>query len=317
MKPRWNRSTRLVLLVVGSLATSADAQPAAAPSKQPTAQELASARGHFEAAEAAKARHDYKTAVAEYLAAHELFQDPEFFFDIGEVYRLDGDEPNALIYYQKYLDLERSGRGAASARTAVDELRRSIAARQDAAKRAADDEAKHTAAEEARRKADESAAKRPTDDEARRKAAEDGHKAADDPARRAADDDAKRKRPAISPEVPPATPMPATRTWYRDPIALTLLGTGVAATGVGTGFLVWARSARNDANAATTYQRLLDANHQLSQRATVGLITIGAGVTLVGGSVVWILLHHDSGEQRTVTGWLASGGGGLAITGPF
>jgi hypothetical protein len=38
---------------------------------------------------------------------------------------------------------------------------------------------------------------------------------------------------------------------------------------------------------------------------------------LVGGGVVWILLHRDSGEQRTVTGWLAPGGGSLAITGPF
>jgi hypothetical protein len=33
--------------------------------------------------------------------------------------------------------------------------------------------------------------------------------------------------------------------------------------------------------------------------------------------VVWIVMHRGSGEQRTVTGWLAPGGGGLAVTGAF
>ena len=242
---RWNRSTRaLVLLVIGSLATSAAAQPAAAPKKQPTQQELASARAHFKAAEAAKVRRDYKTAAAEYLAAHELFPDPEFFFDAGEVYRLAGDEPNALTYYQRYLDLEPNGRGAAAARTAVDELRRSIAAKQGPAKRAAEDEARRKAAEAARRKSNEKVAKHAAEDEAKRKAAEDARRKADeDAARRAAEDEARRTQPATSPEVPPAAPAPATRAWYRDPIALALLGTGVAAIGVGTGFRLWGQSA--------------------------------------------------------------------------
>jgi len=265
---RWNRSTRLAFLVIGSLATSAVAQPAAAPRKQPTQQELASARVHFRAAEAAKARRDYKTAVTEYLAAHELFQDPEFFYDIGEVYQLAGDELEALSYYQKYLDLDPGGRGAAAARTAVDELRRSIAAQQGVAKRAADDEGR-------------------------------------------------REQPATSPEVPPAATAPATHARYRDPIALTLLGTGVAAIGIGTGFLFSAQSADHDARTATTYQQVQDAGNRASQRGTAGSITVGAGFALVGGGLAWILLHRDPGEPRTVTGWLAPGGGGLAIIGPF
>jgi hypothetical protein len=338
---RWNRSTRLALLVLGSLVSSAAAQPAAAPKKQPTQQELASARAHFKAAEAAKARGDYKTAATEYLAAHELFPDPEFFFDVGEVYRLAGDEPDALTYYQKYLDLEPNGRGAAAARTAVDELRRSIAAKQASAKRAADDEAKRKAGEDARRKADEEAARRDDEakrkaaqdakrkadqeaarraaDEAKRKAAEDARRKADqDAARRAApDDEARRHQPATSPEVPPVAPPIVTWTWYRDPIALGLLGTGVATFGVGTGFWFSAKSAQNDAKVAKTYQQVRDANNRISQRETVGNITAGIGVALVGGGVAWIVLHRDSGEQRTVTGWLEPGGGGLAIAGSF
>ena len=296
---RWNRSTRLALFVIGSLATSAGAQPVA-PNKQPTQQEIASARAHFKTAEAAKARGDFRTAAAEYLAAHDLFPDPEFFFDVGEVYRLAGDEPDALTYYQKYLDLEPGGRGAAAARTAVDELRRSIAARQAAAKRAAEDEARRKAAEDARRKAD---------DEARRKTQEDA-------ARHAAADAASRQ-PATPPAAQPAASGPATWAWYRDPIALGLLGAGVAATGVGTGFWLSAKSADHDAKSATTYQQVLDAGNRASQRGTLGSITTGIGIALVGGGVAWIVLHRDSGEQRTITGWLAPGGGGLAVHGRF
>jgi tetratricopeptide (TPR) repeat protein len=313
---RWNRSIRLALFVIGSLATSVAAQPAPPPNKQPTQQELASARAHFKAAEAAKARRDYKTAAIEYLAAHELFPDPEFFFDVGEVYRLAGDEPDALTYYQKYLELEPSGRGAATARTAIDELRRSIAAQQAAAKRAADDEAKRKAAEDARRKADEDAAKRATDDEAKRKAAEDARRKADeDAAMRASGGEAKRKQPATSPEMPP--PAAAARAWYRDPVTLALLGTGAAAIGVGTGFLWSAHSADQEARTAKTYQQVLDARSRAVQHSTRGLIAGGVGIALVGGGMVWTVLHRESSEQRTVTGWLMPGSGGLAVTGRF
>jgi tetratricopeptide (TPR) repeat protein len=339
---RWTRSTRLALLVIGSLATSVAAQPAAAPKKQPTQQELAGARAHFKAAEAAKARGDYKAAATEYLAAHELFPDPEFFFNVGEVYRLAGDEPDALTYYQKYLDLEPGGRGAAAARTAVDQLRRSIAAQQAAAKRAADDEARRKAAddarrkadqdaarraaadearrkaaEDARRKADEAAAKRAAEDEARRKAADNAQWKADEEAARRADDEARHKQPATSPEAPPAAFVPATWAWYRDPIALALLGTGVAAVGVGTGFWLSAQSADHDAKTATTYQQVRNAGDRASQRGTRAAIAGGVGIALVGGGVAWIVLHRDASEQRTVTGWLVPGGGGLAVHGRF
>ena len=80
----WKRSTPpLALLVIGSLAGSAAAQPAPAPKKQPTQQDLDRARAHFKAAEAAKAHRDYKTAAAEYLAAYELFEDKGEISDAG------------------------------------------------------------------------------------------------------------------------------------------------------------------------------------------------------------------------------------------
>ena len=65
-------------------------------------------------------------AAVEYLAAYELFQEPAFFYNTAEVYRLAADEKNALVYYQKYLELDPHGKGAASSRAAIDQLRRSI-----------------------------------------------------------------------------------------------------------------------------------------------------------------------------------------------
>jgi tetratricopeptide (TPR) repeat protein len=338
---RWNHSTRLALLVIGSLATSAAAQPAAAPNKQPTQQQIDSSRPHFKAAEAAMKRRDYQTAVTEYLAANQLWPNAEFVFDVGEAYRLAGDEPNALIYYQKYLDLEPGGRGAAAAHAAIDELRRSIAAKPPtmaqippprtapappAARRAAEVEAGRKAADDARPKTDEDAARRAADDDAARKAADDtrpkvdedaARRADEDAARRAAEDAAGRQPPASSSSAPPAAPAHTARAWYRDPVAVGLLGAGVAATAVGIGFLVSAQSADQDARSAGTYQGVLDAGDRASQRGTLGSITTGVGIALVGGGVVWIVLHRSAGEQRTVTGWLVPGGGGLMAQGRF
>ncbi|HET7500449.1 MAG TPA: hypothetical protein VFK02_05580, partial [Kofleriaceae bacterium] len=52
-------------------------------------------------------------------------------------------------------------------------------------------------------------------------------------------------------------------------------------------------------------------------REKTGLITMGVGGALVVGGVVVAILTRNSGEQRTMTGWLAPGGGGLALTGLF
>jgi hypothetical protein len=96
-----------------------------------------------------------------------------------------------------------------------------------------------------------------------------------------------------------------------------LLGTGVVATGVGIGFLLSAQSADRDAKSAKTYQGVLDAGDRASRRGTVGSITLAVGIALMGGGVASIVLHRDSGEQRTVTGWLLPGGGGLVVHARF
>jgi tetratricopeptide (TPR) repeat protein len=116
---------------------------------------------------------------------------------------------------------------------------------------------------------------------------------------------------------PPIDSRPAGRAWYKDPITLTLLGSGVVATSVGISFLVSASAAHTDFLQAKTYADAQQALDTARSRQTIGFITTGAGAVLVAGGVAWIVLHHDSPEQHAISGWLAPGGGGLAVTGAF
>jgi tetratricopeptide (TPR) repeat protein len=118
------------------------------------------------------------------------------------------------------------------------------------------------------------------------------------------------------PETPPAD-VATGRTWYTDPIALSLLGAGVVAAGVGTGFLVAAQSASNSSTNAADYPTSLSLKHKAEQRGKIGLGSALAGGALIAGGVVWIVLHRDPGEPHALTGWLTPGGGGLAVAGSF
>jgi hypothetical protein len=125
-----------------------------------------------------------------------------------------------------------------------------------------------------------------------------------------------------SPPPPPAVEIvarrsPAPRIWYREPITLTLLGVGVATTAVGVGFMISAHSEHVAVSGAGTLNDARQHSDNAKSRLQVGLVTGSIGIAVVGGGVAWMLLHRNSRERRTVTGWLAPGGGGLAFTGPF
>jgi tetratricopeptide (TPR) repeat protein len=124
--------------------------------------------------------------------------------------------------------------------------------------------------------------------------------------------------PVEDPAAPRATDtQPAGRAWYKDPVGLALLGSGLIAGGVGTGFWRSAVSLGRDSEAARQHQDALDLKDKANQRGAIGAISMGVGGALVVGGVVWIVTHRDPTEQRAITGWVSSGGGGLAITGPF
>jgi tetratricopeptide (TPR) repeat protein len=123
--------------------------------------------------------------------------------------------------------------------------------------------------------------------------------------------------PAVAPAPRPDTGGSAGRAWYKDPVAIALVGTGAVATGVGAGLLISARSLDSQAKDSKNYFKVMDLSDQAQSRGTLGLITASVGGALVVGGVVWIVTHRGATEQHALTGWLAPGGGGLAVAGAF
>ena len=276
-----HRSLASIVLALGVCAagSNADAQatPApgpgaspAAPKKTPTQRDLADARKHFQAAEAAKARAEYQTAAVEYLAAYELFQEPAFFYDTAEVYRLAGDEKNALVYYEKYLELDAHGQGSANARTAVDLLRRSISAKEDAAQKAL---------AESRRKAD--AETRPQADHPR-----DAANAAGSPPTAPIARDATAS--------PTASPAPG-RELRIGGIAAG--GTGLVSLGVGVAFGLKARSLSNQVSNEDMYDKSRDDQGHAAQRNMYIFTGIGAAALVAGGVLYYLGDRARSAEH--------------------
>jgi len=277
---------RIACLFVLALAGSVAAQPKA----KPTPKQLEEARAHFKAAEAAKAKGDFKTAAVEYLAAYERFEDPEFFFNVAEVYRLANDEQTALTYYTKYLELDPNGRGAATARTAVDALRRSIAAKEDAAKHAAEEAAKQQAAEAAQ-------------------------KQQADPARQTAP--VAQAAPAPEP-VDSAVPESPGRSMRIAGLATA--GAGAVALGVGVVFGLKAQAISKEAAEWDQFdqQRF---NEGKSAETTMFILTGVGGAAVVAGGVLYFLGYRagktTNADTVTFLPTLGAGHAGFAATGRF
>lgn len=67
------------------------------------------ARAHFSAGTTFYEAGSYDKAIAEYDEAYRLLPLPDFLFNIGQAYRLKGDDRRAISYYQRYLDAKPSG----------------------------------------------------------------------------------------------------------------------------------------------------------------------------------------------------------------
>ena len=107
----------LAWLVVAALGGAAAAEPEAEPSR-----DQEQAKAHYLKARAHHERHEYQRAAAEYLQAFALFPDPELLFNVGQVYRLAGDQALAAAYYRRYLELDPAGRAAPEARRHLESL---------------------------------------------------------------------------------------------------------------------------------------------------------------------------------------------------
>jgi hypothetical protein len=116
---------------------------------------------------------------------------------------------------------------------------------------------------------------------------------------------------------PPVRDRPGRRARWKDPIGLTLVGTGVVGLGVGTVFLLQARSADKAKDSAATYQEFIAQRDKATSRGRIGMIGLAAGGALVLGGVVWFATRGGGDERPAVTAWVDDDGGGLVVVGGF
>jgi len=130
-----------------------------------------------------------------------------------------------------------------------------------------------------------------------------------DATRLALDRCARRTSPITPPPAPPLAPAPAQPVsppvverapWWHDRWAAGALGAGLAATGVGLGFALAARSAADQADGPATtryddYNRLWNT---AERRQTIGVVSLATGgALLAAGAVRLIWVHHR--EKRS------------------
>lgn len=130
--------------------------------------------------------------------------------------------------------------------------------------------------------------------------------------------------PTASGPTDPQSPPPVTssdpgspRPRWQDPIGLSLVGVGALGLAVGTTFLVKGSSAQSDADSASSYDEYLAASDRAESNGRVGVVGLVVGAAFVTAGVVWYMTRTPATPDRTVTGWVAPGSGGLAISGRF
>lgn len=133
---------------------------------------------------------------------------------------------------------------------------------------------------------------------------------------------------APAPPPPPPTPVPSrqpdpppptaesSRAWWKDPVGGALVGVGVIGLGVGTVFLVQARSADKDKVSAPTYGEFQSLEDKAQSRGKLGVAMLIGGGVLVTGGIVWYATR-GGGKKTTVTGWIDGDSGGVAAFGSF
>ena len=129
-------------------------------------------------------------------------------------------------------------------------------------------------------------------------------------------------KPAVvaPPNAPPSAPATERAPWWRDRWALGALGAGLAATGVGAGFILASRSAADQANGPGTthygdYSRLWDT---AERRQTIGIATLaGGGALLAAGALrlLWVR-RHPAADKARAEGEHARAGALTAIVTP-
>jgi hypothetical protein len=117
--------------------------------------------------------------------------------------------------------------------------------------------------------------------------------------------------PIVSAPEPAPEAAPEGRAWWKDPVGGVLVGAGAVGLGVGGYFMLSARSADRDADAATNYFEFEERTRRAEAHGRNGVIAAVAGGALVGAGIIWYATRGPRPESTTVTTWLAPSGGGL------
>jgi tetratricopeptide (TPR) repeat protein len=107
----------------------------------PDAAQMQKAKVHFKQGKELYDKGDWRGAIAEYEAAYKFAPLAELVFNIAKAQQKGGDIEAALASYQRYIDLDPTGRGSLEARKQVDTLKAQVDARRAAADKAAADKA--------------------------------------------------------------------------------------------------------------------------------------------------------------------------------
>lgn len=270
-----NRTLSATLAVLLALPAAAGAAPS--PAKKPTRAEIKEARAHFERGHGYHQNGQYDDAIREYEAAFALAPLPDLLYNLGQVHRLRGDKAAALAHYQRYLELDPSGRGAAKAREFIDELETDLA--------------------------QESALARSHAEDFMRGAAEGGARNLRLPA------------PPPVAVVPRRAPDGSIIDTPVDTVdrgrglrigGLAAGGVGVAALGGATFFALRGRSLKAEQDDATVYDPGVVADGEVANRNAVICAAIG-GAALATGGILYYLGTRRAREPRVVALPVAGG----------
>ncbi len=131
--------------------------------------------------------------------------------------------------------------------------------------------------------------------------------------------------PIAPPAVAPAPiPTPVVRDrgaaspWYTDPVGMILLGTGVIAAGVGTGFLVASHGKEADAedNGFDRYDEHRSALDTAKRQRTIGGIAGGVGVALMAAGVIRLIMREPEATP-SVGVWFTPRVAGASVSRSF
>ncbi|MEO8704570.1 MAG: tetratricopeptide repeat protein [Kofleriaceae bacterium] len=237
---------------------------------------------------AAQAAGDYAAAIALYQKAYDAVPHPELQFNLGQAYRLKGDDPEAaLACYRRYLAVEPRGRLAAEAARRIAELEPIAAAHAaEQARRADAARATAEAATIAKARADREAAAKP-----------------------------RRVEPRPVARIEPTSPWTTRRK-----LAVVSGGLGLAMIAAGGVLGHSARGLERDAfdrcpdpatpcTGAAVAQREID---RAGERAVLANVAFGAGATaVIGGAILWWV--GRPAERVTITPTVSSSFTGASL----